>query len=126
MAKKYQLDGKVIANEWVTASYFKMTLSFETLPEILPGQFAELRIDQTPSVFLRRPISIHDVRPETNQVDLLIQKVGDGTAWLSERKPGDIVNNKALNSIGTKNVPAGILLINLTMLISFFKLTYNN
>lgn len=92
MAKKFQLDGKVVANEWVTASYFKMTLSFQTLPEILPGQFAELRIDQTPSVFLRRPISIHDVRPETNQVDLLIQKVGDGTAWLSERKAGDVVN----------------------------------
>ena len=92
MSKKYQLDGIVVANEWVTASYFKMTLSFETLPKILPGQFAELRIDQTPSVFLRRPISIHDVRVEQKEIDLLIQKVGDGTAWLSERKIGDRIN----------------------------------
>ncbi|MED9996264.1 MAG: dihydroorotate dehydrogenase electron transfer subunit [Paludibacteraceae bacterium] len=92
MAKKVQLDGKVVANEWVTSSYFKMTLSFDTLPDILPGQFAELRIDQTPSVFLRRPISIHDVRPQTNQIDLLIQKVGDGTQWLSKRQVGDLVN----------------------------------
>ena len=92
MAKRFQLDGKVVANEWVTSSYFKMTLSFETLPIILPGQFAELRIDQTPSVFLRRPISIHDVRPESNELDLLIQKVGDGTQWLSQRQKGDTVN----------------------------------
>ena len=34
MSKKYQLDGTVIKNEWVTSTYFKMTLSFETLPEI--------------------------------------------------------------------------------------------
>lgn len=92
MSKKYQLDGVVIKNEWVTSTYFKMTLSFETLPEIKAGQFAELRIDQTPTVFLRRPISLHDVREDKKELDLLIQKVGDGTEWLSTRKEGDKVN----------------------------------
>ncbi|MEE0991341.1 MAG: dihydroorotate dehydrogenase electron transfer subunit [Paludibacteraceae bacterium] len=92
MSKKYQLDGTVIKNEWVTSTYFKMTLSFETLPEIKAGQFAELRIDETPTVFLRRPISLHDVREDKKELDLLIQKVGDGTAWLSTRKEGDKVN----------------------------------
>ena len=29
------------------------------LPEMLPGQFVEVRVDQTPTVMLRRPISIH-------------------------------------------------------------------
>jgi autonomous glycyl radical cofactor GrcA len=92
MSKKYQLDGTVIKNEWVTKSYFKMTLAFDIMPEIKPGQFAELRIDQTPTVFLRRPISLHDIREDKKELDLLIQKVGDGTAWLSERKEGDKVN----------------------------------
>ena len=92
MSKKYQLDGTVIKNEWVTKSYFKMTLAFDTMPEIKAGQFAELRIDQTPTVFLRRPISLHDVREDKKELDLLIQKVGDGTEWLSTRKEGDKVN----------------------------------
>lgn len=64
----------------------------EKLPQALPGQFAELRIDGTPSVLLRRPISIHSFDAEKNEVGFLVQLVGDGTRWLGSLKAGDKVN----------------------------------
>jgi len=61
------------------------------LPPVRPGQFVEVRIDETPAVLLRRPISIHDVMFPSALV-LLVQRVGPGTAWLCSRKAGDVVN----------------------------------
>ena len=66
--------------------------SDEPLPSVLPGQFAELRIDGTPSVMLRRPISVHSFSAEKNEVGFLVQLVGDGTRWLGSLKAGDKVN----------------------------------
>lgn len=62
-----------------------------SLPAVRPGQFVEVRIDATPGVLLRRPISVHDVRGEAALV-LLVQRVGKGTAWLCSRREGDVVN----------------------------------
>ena len=31
----------------------------ETLPEMFPGQFVQILVDNSPNVFLRRPISIN-------------------------------------------------------------------
>ncbi len=61
-------------------------------PDVRPGQFAELRIDETPSVVLRRPISVHSFDAEKNEIGFLVQIVGDGTRWLGSLKPGDKVN----------------------------------
>lgn len=57
-----------------------------------PGQFVELRIDDTPGVLLRRPISVHDFDKVSNTLALLVQRVGKGTAWLCSRKEGDVIN----------------------------------
>lgn len=64
----------------------------EPLPECMPGQFAELRVDKTPTVMLRRPISIHYFNSETNEIAFLVQIVGDGTRWMASLKEGDKVN----------------------------------
>lgn len=57
-----------------------------------PGQFVEIRVDNDPSVFLRRPISIHRVDCEANIMELLIQKAGRGTNRLATLKEGDLLN----------------------------------
>ena len=78
----------------VSASAVRLVLAASdasALPSVRPGQFVEVRIDETPSVLLRRPISIHDVIGSTSLV-LLVQRVGNGTAWLCSRKAGDTVN----------------------------------
>lgn len=59
---------------------------------IRPGQFVEVRIDDTPGVLLRRPISIHDLDAEHGLLVLLVQRVGKGTEWLCSRREGDKVN----------------------------------
>ena len=69
----------------------KLTLKKE-IPEMLPGQFVQVRVDNSPSTFLRRPISIHYVDKQANELWLLIQIVGDGTLWLAKSQTGDIIN----------------------------------
>lgn len=77
----------------VSATSVRMVLTaHDTLPDMQPGQFVELRIDDTPGVLLRRPISIHDYNKESNTLALLVQRVGKGTAWLCSRQAGDVVN----------------------------------
>lgn len=60
--------------------------------DIRPGQFVEVRIDDTPGVLLRRPISIHDLDAAEGLLVLLVQRVGKGTQWLCSRREGDRVN----------------------------------
>ena len=64
----------------------------DPLPEILPGQFVEVRIDHTPSVFLRRPISVNFVDKSSNELWLNVHGIGDGTKYLEQLKKGDLVN----------------------------------
>lgn len=62
------------------------------LPEMCPGQFAQLRIDDSKETFLRRPISLHHVDHEKNEVSFLVQKVGRGTASLWNKQKGSTLN----------------------------------
>ena len=93
--KKYIRDLTIASVDYVGGRYVHLKLTDETHPlpaDILPGQFVQVRIDETPSVFLRRPISINMVDRELNQLWLLVAVVGDGTRWLSSRRPGDRIN----------------------------------
>ena len=77
--KKHLLDLTITENRFIGESHILMKLtSNEKLPEVVPGQFVEVRIDHTPTVFLRRPISINFVDYKTNELWLLIQLVGGG------------------------------------------------
>ena len=78
--KKYILDLVVTQNIKLHANYVLIKLTHANpLPEMLPGQFAEIRIDGSNTTFLRRPISINYVDKTTNEVWFLVQLVGDGT-----------------------------------------------
>ncbi len=91
--KKYILDLKVTANIKVHDNYVLLKMTNEQeLPPMLPGQFAEIKIDHSPTTFLRRPISINNVDRENNEVWFLVQLVGDGTRQLAKVNVGDIVN----------------------------------
>lgn len=91
--KKYILDLIVKDNKILNDQYFLLILTSTTpLPDMNPGQFAELRVDNEPNAFLRRPVSINLLDKKNNEVWLLIQIVGKGTAKLSQLKTGDILN----------------------------------
>lgn len=66
--KKYVLDLKVVSVEALSDKHVLIKLTDEKpLPEILPGQFVEVRVDHSPTTMLRRPISINFVDRENNQ-----------------------------------------------------------
>ena len=91
--KKYILDLTVTENTRLHANYVLIKLTQEApLPEMLPGQFAEIRVDGSPTTFLRRPISINYVDREKNEVWFLVQLVGDGTRKLATVEKGNTVN----------------------------------
>ncbi|MGC9472510.1 MAG: dihydroorotate dehydrogenase electron transfer subunit [Bacteroidales bacterium] len=84
---------EVIENRRLNGEYFVLVLSpGKEDPGFLPGNFAEFRIDGTPDVMLRRPISIYDVDPHTGNLHFLIRTVGKGTRWLGEVRPGGVLN----------------------------------
>jgi len=90
--KKRTQDFKVIENKSLNREYFVLKLQSDTpLPEIFPGQFAEVLVDHTPEVFLRRPISFYNA-DINGTVELLIQEVGKGSKGLRHYKPGDKLN----------------------------------
>lgn len=91
--KKYITDFNIVERNQFGPHYFSLTLQHpQTLPEILPGQFVEVQVNDCNNVLLRRPISIHDVNPLRNTLTLLIQIVGKGTQKLASLKVGDSLN----------------------------------
>ena len=91
--KKYLLDLKVVENTRLASNFALLKLhGQEPLPQMLPGQFAELRVDDAPNTFLRRPISINFVDRQQNNVWFLIQLVGEGTKRLAALQIGSEVN----------------------------------
>lgn len=91
--KKFLLDLEVKSKAWLNPVYALLVLtSPDKLPPILPGQFVEVRVDGSPATFLRRPISVHMVDYERNELWLLVQVVGDGSRHLAELEAGDVLN----------------------------------
>ena len=91
--KKYILDLKVRSVEQIHQRYVLIKLTDKKpLPEMLPGQFVEVRVDGSTSTFLRRPISINFVDREKNELWLLVATVGDGTKQMAKLQPGDTLN----------------------------------
>ena len=91
--KKYLLDLTVKSVERIHERYVLIRLTDDKpLPEMLPGQFVEIRVDGSPTTFLRRPISINFVDQEQNEFWLLVAAIGDGTRRLAALQPGDTLN----------------------------------
>ncbi len=91
--KKYIKDLTVKAVERLSSKHVLIRLtSQEPLPEMLPGQFVEVRVDDAAHTFLRRPISIHFVDKARRELWLLVAMIGEGTRRLGSLKAGDMLN----------------------------------
>lgn len=91
--KKYVLDLTVVSVEQIHERYVLLKLTDgQPLSDMLPGQFVEVRVDGSPSTFLRRPISIHYIDKVNNQLWLLVATVGEGTRWMASLHAGDLLN----------------------------------
>ncbi len=84
---------EIIDIEYPTEGNFILKLrSHEDIPEIKPGNFAEIQIENSPEVFLRRPFSILDVNYKENWISFFIKAIGKGTRKLSEMREGEKLN----------------------------------
>ncbi|MGB5989558.1 MAG: dihydroorotate dehydrogenase electron transfer subunit [Marinifilaceae bacterium] len=87
------LDFKLLTNELLNQDTYLLGLECtETMPDIKPGQFVNVKIDNSTETFLRRPISIHDVDIENNILYLYVKVLGNGTRKMKDAKEGDIIN----------------------------------
>ncbi len=79
----------VVSSDQVVADTFLMWIDVPAISaEATPGQFVMVHCG--PDTVLRRPLSIHQV--DGDRLALLYSVVGEGTAWLSARDPGEAVN----------------------------------
>ena len=91
--KKYILDLIVRSVEQLSPKHVLLRLTHEqTLPPMQPGQFVEVRVDGSPTTFLRRPISINYVDTQHNELWLMVAMIGDGTRQLGRLRVGDTLN----------------------------------
>lgn len=92
--RKYLLDLTVAEAAMLRPSYLLLRLRDPSgpLPSMVPGQFAEVRVDGDAGSLLRVPISInlHDKR--SDELWLLVHVVGSGTRRLAALHVGDVVN----------------------------------
>ncbi len=91
--KKRIEDFSVRDIQLLNKNFFVLTLQAKSdLPEILPGQFAQIKVEKSPNTFLRRPFSIYDVDYNTKSIYFLIKIVGEGTLQLSQLEKGSKIN----------------------------------
>jgi len=91
--KKTVQDLTVASNISLNKRHFLLDLiAPEPLPMMLPGQFVQVLIEDSPTTFLRRPFSIHQVDHSRDSIRLLVQIKGKGTRRLSLLKEGDLLN----------------------------------
>ena len=91
MAKQIA-DFKLVEKQDFGRSVLLRLRAERPLPEIQPGQFVQVRVDGSPNTYLRRPISIHDVDFQQNEITLLVQQVGEGTRHLAAVEKDDMIN----------------------------------
>lgn len=91
--KKYDERLVVVENCRLNERYFLLKLERDLpLPEILPGQFVNVLVENSPATFLRRPISVNLVDRTHNRLWLLIAIAGEGTRHLSRLQAGDTLD----------------------------------
>jgi dihydroorotate dehydrogenase electron transfer subunit len=91
--KKFVQDLEIIENRDLNAFHYLLTLQSPIkLPEILPGQFAEVLADNSQATFLRRPLSIHDVNYRKNTITFFVKCIGPATIRLRDMRKGDFIN----------------------------------
>lgn len=92
--KKHIIDLQVVYVEALGERFvlLKCTDPNAPLPPMMPGQFAQLRVDGSKETFLRRPISINFVDTKLNQIWFLVQLVGAGSRALGRLREGDTLN----------------------------------
>ncbi|MBM3214615.1 dihydroorotate dehydrogenase electron transfer subunit [Candidatus Poribacteria bacterium] len=94
----------IVAKEPVAPGHYRMRLTCDW-ESAEPGQFLHLWLPECRDPLLRRPYTVYRLRD--GHLDILFQVVGEGTALLAERSPGDVVRVLGPLGNGFSMPPAG-------------------
>lgn len=84
---------KIVGKQELAENIFKLTVESERVSaEAKPGQFVNIKCCEGTQAMLRRPVSICRADRKNGVYDLVFQKKGEGTALLSLKKPGDVLD----------------------------------
>ena len=84
---------ELIKKEQIKSDIYKYSVKSDKMAnQAKPGQFLEIRVTDSIEPFLRRPISIHNVKKDEGIIEFIFQVKGKGTELLSERKEGELID----------------------------------
>lgn len=87
----YLEEARVISHEALPGEQYILRLQApQCAAHAQPGQFIHLTVG--PRLRMRRPISLMRVDAEAGWLELLYKVVGDGTAELAQRQPGEVLS----------------------------------
>jgi dihydroorotate dehydrogenase electron transfer subunit len=93
MAKKYVDDFTVIEKKSLNTTNFLIKLkSCKLLPDIHPGQFVNISVNNCNEVFLRRPFSVFEADYTNNTISIIVKILGRGSRKLTQINEGDLLN----------------------------------
>lgn len=75
-----------------STNYLIQLASTEPLPEITPGQFVNIEIENSTEIFLRRPFSIFEVDNLNNTISIIVKILGRGSLKLTEISKGETLS----------------------------------
>jgi dihydroorotate dehydrogenase electron transfer subunit len=91
-----QFNAEILSNDVIAIHCHRLSFSWpKGLPAPLPGQFVNIRIQESTVPLLRRPFALSGHDPGASTGSVIFQKRGMGTEILSGKKPGE-----ALDMIG--------------------------
>lgn len=87
------LRGTILANQQVNKRYWRIVAYVSGLDEpVRPGQFFHIRCSDSLKNMLRRPFSIYKWNPYNRIIEFLYLVKGEGTAALTEKRPGQLLD----------------------------------
>jgi dihydroorotate dehydrogenase electron transfer subunit len=87
----FLVKAKIIFNKKVKNEYFHCGfLASGIAKKALPGQFVDIRVNDSAQPLLRRPFGVH--RVNGRRVEILYEVVGEATRILSGKKPGEYLD----------------------------------
>lgn len=87
------IKAKLLSKSELIPGIFKFSVQAnEIVNSAKPGNFIEIRVNDSIELFLRRPISIYNMDKENGILEFIFQVKGKGTEILSKRNEGELID----------------------------------
>ena len=88
-----QVFAKIIKKEKLLEGLYKFSVEAKEIVDVAkPGNFVEIKVNDTLDPFLRRPISIYNLDKENGILEFIFQVRGNGTNILAKKEEGDLID----------------------------------